>query len=291
MIGVACWPKNWDWKPSSSSKPTDSSFYYLEVFGETTPSVDTDYARLLSPPSGDGTTESGSIYQYWWTLGHDGVEKQSLGHRGLSLKFPLAKKLKVRKEIAAQVFLYFPLSHGWRIKELAATVVYLSPVRASKSLMTAVAQDWKTISPLLEDAGTIAGLAGGAPAAAGAAKAASGILNALANLQINSVPPTGDSEWSVAKVALGKDAGGDVNGLMQGVRWDLPREVFDRLGCRLTGCLAVKFIPTGALGQTDPQLSPGDLCAKAIIYAKATKDGVRVPGEDEFLRLTLSPLG
>ena len=65
------------------------------------------------------------VYEYWWTVGHGGSKPE---HRHL---FENRKKLDLchqLEDIAARVYLYFPISGGWRVQELAASAKYLAPV-------------------------------------------------------------------------------------------------------------------------------------------------------------------
>src|SRR5690242_9880453 len=53
----------------------NQSAFYLELFGETLPKIDVNYAEVLPPSSIDviqQNVETIPIYQYWWTLGYCG---------------------------------------------------------------------------------------------------------------------------------------------------------------------------------------------------------------------------
>lgn len=54
-------------------------------------------------------------------------------------------------------------------------------------------------------------------------------------------------DWYAEKVTVPPAAR---HGVMQGVVWAIPREMFELLGGRLTGSLALSFIPSAAVGQT-----------------------------------------
>ncbi len=281
MIQVATYPddlKLW--------KPPDMSPFYLEVFGETKPFLDQHYAEVLPPGLADGTaaqtTAATPVYEYWWTIGHHVHETDDQLDKDQS---PVWYKFDA-KGIAARVFMFFPVCYGWRIKELAATVKYLSPVREADSLLSAIAKDWKEASPYIGVAGQVASLAAVVPEVGPVFKGASDILDALAKLQINSVPPAGDFKWSVAKVTDWDDE----CGVLQGVMWELPGKMFDTLGSRLTGSLALSFIPVCAKGHTEcTGPTPGDLRAHAFVYPKDDKP-VRGPKDIKTsVRLELSP--
>jgi hypothetical protein len=53
----------------------DATPFYFEVFGETSPLLDTTYAEIVPAGPTDGgtqTTQSAPVYEYWWTIGHPG---------------------------------------------------------------------------------------------------------------------------------------------------------------------------------------------------------------------------
>src|SRR3984885_14988605 len=132
-----------DWDGKDAAQP-----FYLEVFGETTPTIDTAYAEVIPAGAADGSAErcaSAPVYEYWWTIGHPGHP----GHRGgLLEKIAGPKDLWERlADPAARIYLYFPLGGGWRVKELTATVKYMSPVAHEESFIEKAAQDFQTIQP------------------------------------------------------------------------------------------------------------------------------------------------
>lgn len=289
MIEVVSYPANLaGWKAS-----VDHPFY-LEVFGETRPVVDANYAEVQPAGAGDAAPQLAStapVYEYWWTIGHGGRLPQH-HHWLFSTHAPNAEPDsvwdKLDNDVAARVYFFFPVRHGWRIKELAATVKYLSPVGNHPSFLTALAKDWKNASPLVADAGQAAALLSPIPGAGGVATEVSTVLTTLAKLQINSVPPSGDFAWSAAKVTFVNDAGA-----MQGVMWELPKAMFTDLGGRLTGSLALSFIParaqiggSAAVGQ--PDLAPGVLSAHAVVLANGDQERW-APSNHEFVDLAIAP--
>lgn len=92
--------------------------FYLELYGESEPTLDMTYAEVIPPGGAEAkTVQSTPIYEYWWTLGHGGTaphHRHLFEHRG---KDDLWGTLD---DIAARVYVYFPISGGWRIKELVA---------------------------------------------------------------------------------------------------------------------------------------------------------------------------
>ena len=62
----------------------------------------------------------------------------------------------------------------------------------------------------------------------------------MAQLKLSAVPIIKGFEWSAGKVAFGNK---DHGGVAQGVMWTLPPSMFQELGGRLTGSLALTMIP------------------------------------------------
>jgi hypothetical protein len=279
MIEVASHPADlgaWDAKVQP---------FYLELFGETTPVVDTKYAEVLPAGPVDGAVlgvQAAPIYEYWWTIGHSGSahpthhlwevfgpgEPDALWHH---LKDP-----------AARVYLFVPTSGGWRIKEVVATVKYLSPVHEQATWWEKAADPLKNLAPVAGALGAAGQLVPN-PAVA----TASGMLSAVAKLQLTSVPQTDGFTWSVGKVTCRSEFG-----ITQGVVWTLPPRMFNDLGGRLTGSLAVSFIPSQMQGEQPatglPVFQPRPVLAHAVVYGP---DGeIWVPGQREFVRLHLAPV-
>jgi hypothetical protein len=77
---------------------------------------------------------------------------------------------------------------------------------------------------------------------------------------------------------------------MQGVVWALPKQMFERLGGRLTGSLALSFIPTKSQGSRNGEWTPEPLpmLAHAVIYADGKQ--VWVPAKNKFVELLLTPM-
>ncbi len=274
-------------------KPDDDPFY-LELYGETAPVLDIHYAEASSAAADEASMSSGKgapIYEYFWTLGHPGLPRQDGGpfsflHGDAAGHHPAAEELwgHLRDDPAARVYVYFPLSGGWRIKELVATVKYLSPIRDEHSLRDQASKDWQDVQPAVATAGQVAGLASPflGPVGVGAASA----LSAIAKVKLTSVPQAKGFEWSVAKVTFPSDSGP-----MQGVMWELPRKMFELLGGRLTGSLAVSFIPDlrqkpGEIATSLPDPQPQTISCHASI--RGPKDHW-APGINKFIHLMVVP--
>jgi hypothetical protein len=162
-----------------------------------------------------------------------------------------------------------------------ATVKYLTPFPQQANWWTKVADDWKQISPLVDDASKLAAAVPN-PAFTGAAS----LLSTIARLQINSVPQTDGFDWSVGKVSFGSRLG-----VMQGVMWTLPPKMFTELGGRLTGSVAVTFIPSqvqtaGVVG-SQPRFQQQPILAHAVVYGPG--DPIWVPGQHDFIELAVAP--
>jgi hypothetical protein len=279
MIEVVSSPKDlstWD----SEEQP-----FYLEVFGDPSPVLDTDYAEIV-PPGSDGVTSAAStpVYEYWWTIGHPGHKRQH--HHLLSGTADNSLWGNLAEE-AAHIYLMFPLDAGWRVKEIVATVKYLSPVHNQESLSERAAAEWQHIQPLLADASSIASTLSAVPPAAPFAAGAAPILATLSRLQFGSVPTgKGGYDWYVEKVSTGYSK---ARGVMQGVMWTLPRDMFEDLGSRITGSLAVSFVPNRRQDideEWEPR--PGALRAHAVVFPK---DGEPVwnPSQSSFLEFHVTP--
>lgn len=233
VIEVASWPPELtQWDPAKDP-------FYLEFFGETSPVLDTAFAEVVPAGKADPQTSSSApVYEYWWTLGHPGSaphREQWAGVMGdaqadSQLQQPVWENL--RDDVAARVYLYFPVSEGWRVREIVATVKYLTPVYQQQAWWSQVGQDLKLLQPLVGDAGSIAGLV---PGGATASK----WLEAVSKLQVGSVPQSKEFPWSVEKVT----SGGHGEAVMQGVAWNLPSSLLRAQGGRMTGSLAVSIMP------------------------------------------------
>ena len=276
-----------DWDGKDEAQP-----FYLEVFGETTPIIDTAYAEVIPAGAADGSAErcaSAPVYEYWWTIGHPGHP----GHLGgLLEKIAGPKDLWERlADPAARIYLYFPLGGGWRVKELTATVKYMSPVAHEESFIEKAAQDFQTIEPFIEGASQLASAAGAAGVVGGglAGKSAQ-VLDGLAQIKLSSVPQVKGFEWSATKVTFGNKEHG---GVMQGIVWTLPASMFAELGGRLTGSLAVSFIPDqqqipNQVATASPKLEQQALLAHAVVYGPGG-DEHWAPEKQGFIRLAISP--
>ena len=262
----------------------DEHPYYLEVFGEGEPALDMAHAEVVPAAASDAaTTTVTPIYEYWWTIGHGGSRPEHRHLLGSRAKLDLWHRLK---DVAARVYMFFPISGGWRVQELAASAKYLSPVQKQSDWTAKAAQDWQHMQPILAGAGQAASALGVVPGVGTVAAGAAPVLSAVAKLQIGSVPQgVKGFDWYVEKITI---PAAHSHGVMQGVVWAIPKEMFELLGGRLTGSLAVSFIPTASPGTSESwEPQPLALLAHAAVHA----DGKTawVPAQNQFVELLLSP--
>lgn len=277
VITVASFP------PDLGQWDQDEHPFYLEVFGETEPMLDTAHTQVI-PAGGSATasTSSTPVYEYWWTIGHGGSKPE---HRHLfegRAKLDLWHRLE---DIAARVYLYFPVSGGWRMQEIAASAKYLSPVARQSDWTQKAAEEWQRMQPILAGAGQAASALGAIPGVGTVAAGAAPILSVMSKLQVGSVPQgVKGFDWYVEKVTVPAAA---KHGVMQGVVWAIPKEMFELLGGRLTGSLALSFIPTANTGESPWQAQPLPMLAHAAVYADGETSWV--PARNQFIELPLSP--
>ena len=91
-------------------------------------------------------------------------------------------------------------------------------------------------------------------------------------------------DWYVEKVTVPPSAH---HGVMQGVVWAIPKDMFALLGGRLTGSLALSFIPAASVGQAAWAARPLPMLAHAAVYAD--DETYWVPAQNKFIELPLSP--
>lgn len=211
--------------PDLGSWNQDAHPYYLEVLGEVEPALDMAHAEVIPARESDAaTTNVTQIYEYWWTIGHSGSKPE---HRHLfegRTKLDLWHRLE---DVAARVYLYFPISGGWRVQELAASAKYLSPVQPQSDWTDKAAQEWQRMQPILAGAGQAGSALGVVPGVGTVAAGAAPILSAIAKLQVGSVPQgVKGFDWYVENVTV---PAAHSHGVMQGIVWAIPKEMFELL--------------------------------------------------------------
>lgn len=267
MIEVASYPEDlgtWD---------RNADPFYLELFGETRPRVDLSYGEVQPAGADDADPQTAGptkIYQYWWTIGHDGGNQTFWS--------------RLQDDPAARVYMYFPLDKGWRIKELVATVKYLQPYLERLSPWERIANDLQNV--VVPAAAGVGGVVSAIPPLAGAGAA----LSAIGKVQVNSIAPdTPGFSWSVSKVANIVPE----YGAMQGVMWRLPKKMFVDLGSRLTGSLALSFVPShrqekGVVASGTPIFEQGVILAHAEVR-QAQNNTFWAPPAAQFVELQVAP--
>lgn len=285
---------------SSSFSKKSEQFYFLELYGETSPKVDPDYARVLATR---GQSNAGPIYEYFWTLGHcrppqqEEKEEQQEGedNLGRDLKHLLSWIGKAKNgewgkfdaDSFVHVCVLFPKSSGWRVHELAASVKYLTPVSEQKSFLQEMDKEFAELQPLLGVAGTTAS-AVGAMGAGPAASATGHVLDAMAKMKVGSVPQAPGFEWWVKKfttwvaqetsdtrsasntdTAENSTSKTETGELVDGVVWSIPPSMLETLGSRINGSVAVSLLPLSNQKSPSSDLQPGIVraCATLPLYS------------------------
>lgn len=271
---------SWDNWYSSSLQPR------LELFGETKPVLCTNLTETLPTHimSNDPQMKAdASIYEYFWTIS---ISQRLYDQFTQHVEHIVDKEVdKLRHhDTGAEVTLYFPLTGGWQAEEVVATIRYVRPLPHQEELAKKVAEHWNTVAPIISGIADITGkLPPPVPTTAGLpVSTAASLLSMLAKIPITSLPPVDGLTWSVKKVpgyAEYMQAG-----IMDGVRWTLPKKLFLILGQRVTGSVAVYFHPTHP--RTKP-LEPRPIQAMAVVYHDGQQIGTI--GEEKYLRLVVTP--
>ncbi|HLX57357.1 MAG TPA: hypothetical protein VKR83_10055 [Ktedonobacteraceae bacterium] len=269
MIEVdSCYPSNWSTWNSSSLQP------YLELHGEAQPFIFTNFVETLPADSTNNDPQmsvAAPVYEYFWTIGIS----EYLYERFAAI-FPQHGENIVNKEInkfrnhdletGAEVTLYFPLTGGWRVESIVASIKYVRPLPHQEDFGQKVAQYWDTVAPVVSKVADLTEQLNIPGVSAGAT-----LINTLTKAPITSLPPVDGLSWSIKRVTGYVDSQ-----IMDGVHWTLPKKLFYILGTRLTGSIAVYFHP--AQGQQKQQedisnnpstltvLQPGSIVAQAVVH-------------------------
>jgi hypothetical protein len=281
VIEFVTWPRNIaEWNH-------DEDLFYFEVFGEARPRFNPGYVQVPLSEENEAVrrcTNLAPLYEYYWSLGYIDLDgKRGPGSWGGELV-----------DTAAEVTLYFPTSGGWRVEELLATIKYLCPAKEHTSLLQEAAHMFATAQPIVEDASKLATIGSGLPGVGPIAAGTATLLDVIAKLKVTSVPPASGYEWSVQKVTQHTQG----EGLLQGVKWIIPKRMFAELGSRLTGSIAVSVIPS--IMQYSPQ-EAGDIQPRRLpirgTAAMSLHPGWRLeskpillPPKDSFLELQIQPI-
>ena len=278
MIEYVTWPNNIDqWNRE------EDHFFYLEVFGEASPRITPGYTQLPLPEENEGLkqgTNLAPLYEYYWSLGYIDLDKKCGPD---SWGGELA-------DTAAEVYLYFPTTGGWRIEELLATIKYLCPAMEHASLLQNAAHMFAAAQPMVEDASKLAAIGSGVPGVGLIAASTATLLDVIAKLKVTSVPPMDGYEWSVQKVAQHVQG----EGLLHGIKWTIPKKLFIEFGSRLTGSIALNIIPSIPQPSSEQSYRPRRLPirARAVMKLHPKRMGGDEPvplPTDGFLELEIEP--
>jgi hypothetical protein len=247
---------------------------WLEVYGETNPT--------LGWGADTSSIKGSSLYEYRWALGYP-PPSSSHPTQGRSLVRHTTKFGRLA-DPAAHVYLFFAASCNWRVSEILATVKHLAPVEDERTWREELAKDFTAIQPFIGAAGHVAAAATGMPELGS-------IAETVSHLKLTSVPQTPNTQWFVRKVDLTE--GQDV---FHGIEWQLPLNLLEQLGSRVTGGLLVNFASVHAEEITPTDQSRG-LLAKAVLHYVdsngASKD-IPIPTDDpatekKYVQLALAP--
>jgi hypothetical protein len=250
----------------------------LEIWGESTPRLSPKYGRASLPH--EDTTEI-FIYEYFWTLRifrpdverDDDAKPVDSGLRGAPGRHGIFRRQGMQRKMefalpqgytgSAHVHLLFPHTCGFWIHEIAASVKLLSP--PPLDFAEKVGKDVTAVQPLM-------GLAGGAVAAVGAVggplvSAAGHVLSAVAKVKMNDVPSTPEFPWSVQKSSV-RSGSQEWDGIV----WNLPGDMFEFCGDRITGSVAVVFLP----GASGDELKPTKIDGQALFEQRTSTDPQQV---------------
>ena len=161
---------------------------------------------------------------------------------------------------------------------------YLKPTQKGSDLSDRAIEEWQKAQPFIGGAASVVSTLGTVPGAGMAASGVASILTTIARLGVNSVPSQARGfEWHVSQVTFG--AARD-HGVMQGFCWTLPKRMIYLLGGRLTGSVAVSFLPVST-DDSDWESREANILAHAEILAN--NRSYWAPAENEFVRLPLHP--
>jgi len=189
---------------------------YAEVIpaGTVLPPGTTINATTDAQSSALSTVNPAPVYEYWWTLGHTG-SRDPTRH---GIHFPHPRGLHTEgwqalEDPAAHVYVGFPTTGNWRVKEIMTSLQYLAPLRQEHQTWQKISDDLQALSPLVDDAASLAAVVPGGGAAGT-------VLSTISRLTIASVPQTVVG-WFVEKVTWATDDGNG-GAPYQGVAWQLP---------------------------------------------------------------------
>ena len=277
----SCHPSDWNTWNSSSLQP------YLELYGETHPFICTNLTETLPAHSMNNDPQMNAvapIYEYFWTIG---ISEHLYAMFAQHLENVVEREVHSfwHPDTGVEVTLYFPLTGGWRVESVVASIRYVRPLPHHDNLVKKVADYWDTVAPIV---GKVAELTKGLDIP-GVSTSAS-LINTLAKVPITSLPPVEGLPWTLTRVT-----GYLASEIRDGVRWTLPKKLFYVLGSRLTGSIAVYFHPAQSRQQQETvsnnqlTVQTRTILAQAVVH----DDGKRLPNIEkdgkEYIELDVSP--
>ena len=152
--------------------------------------------------------------------------------------------------------------------EFGATVKYLTPMPEDETSLAKATKDFEVLQPAASDIGQVANVA--VPGAGTVVSSSARLLGALAQMKINSLPQTAGFQWNVVKTASvrpKKTESGVEEGTMAGLVWSLPTTMFQEFGGRISGSVAVIFVPLKHDSASN-DLASGAILARAVVRPK-----------------------
>jgi hypothetical protein len=162
-----------------------------------------------------------------------------------------------------------------------------------KSFVQEMDKDIAALQPLLGVAGTAAS-AVGAVGVGPAASATGHVLDAMAKMKVGSVPQAPGFEWSVKKFTTWAHVPSDTDSpakagageLVDGIVWNIPPSMFETLGSRINGSVAVSLLPLSNQKSSTSVLGPGIVRASATLPLDSRQ--IDLP-DDDYVCLEVRP--
>jgi hypothetical protein len=125
------------------------------------------------------------------------------------------------------------------------------------------------------------------------------ILDAVAKMKVGSVPQAHGFDWSVEKITTriepgqpheGKSLKTEVGEDVDGIVWNLPQSMFEALGSRINGSIAVSVVPMPRSQRQGATTSAsGDSFVRACALLPLVAGDIHVPS-DRYACLPLNPI-
>ena len=268
-------------------------FYFLELYGETSPQVDPDYAQVVATK---GTSNAGPIYEYFWTLGRYDPPQLDESEKN-SQQIP-----KAFGTSTVRIFTFTPptssSSSGWgefgansfstglcaisekqwlartRTRRLGQIPI---PCPCAEILAAGDGQGPLRAATVARRGGNGGrrGRRDGSRACRQRHRSCPGCHGENEGGQASGSAP--GFEWSVKKFttwAAQEPSGADSASktatpgeLVDGIVWNIPPAMLEMLGSRINGSIAVSVLP---LSSHNPGKGPSSVLKPGIVRARAT---------------------